>query len=75
MHGDLLNIQSALFNFDGIVKSRFKDWIPAPRLRGDRLRGYDICDIYLILIVLLSFLRRRESRKMGKFDFLRDCQF
>jgi hypothetical protein len=59
---------------DEIVKSCFKDWIPAPRLREDRLRGYDVCGIYLILIVLLSFPRRRESRKMGKFDFLQDCQ-
>ena len=46
---------SLILNLDGIVKSRFKDWIPAPRLRGDRLGGYDACYIYLILIVLLSF--------------------
>ena len=45
-------------------------WLPIShlklciRLRLDaRLRGYDIYVIYLILIVLLSFPRRRESRK------------
>ena len=52
--------------YDGIVKSRFKDWIPAPRLRGDRLGGYDVCGIYLILIVLLSFPRRRESSDLAQ---------
>ncbi len=62
--------QKCSFNVDKIAKSRFKDWIPAPRLRGDRLGGYDVCGIYLILIVLLSFPQRRESRKMEKFDFL-----
>ena len=35
---------------DKIVKSCFKYWIPASRLRGDRLSGYGICGIYLILI-------------------------
>ena len=35
---------------DKIVKSCFKDWIPASRLRRDRLSGYGICGIYLILI-------------------------
>jgi hypothetical protein len=49
-------------NFDDIGKGHFSAWIPAPRLRGDRLSGYDVHDIYLILIVLLSFPRRRESR-------------
>jgi hypothetical protein len=39
-----------------------------------RLHGYDVCGICIILIVLLSFPRRRVSREMGKFDFLRDCQ-
>jgi hypothetical protein len=50
-------------SIDKIVNSRFKDWIPAPRLRGDRLSGYNIYGIYLILIDLLSFPHRRESRE------------
>ena len=54
---------------DNLVKSRFKDWIPAPRLREDRLSGYDVSGIYLILISLLSFPRRRESRKWENSTF------
>jgi hypothetical protein len=61
--------------FGKIVKSRFKDWIPAPRLRGDRLNGYDVYGIYLILIALLSFLRRRESRKWENSTFYETIMF
>ena len=62
-------------NIDKIVKCRFKDWIPAPRLRGDRLSGHDVCGIYLILIVLLSFPRRRESRKWENPTFYETIKF
>jgi len=37
-----------------------------------RLRGYDAIFIYLIFNHLLSFPRRRESRKMLNSDFLRN---
>ena len=37
-----------------------------------RLRGHDDIFIYLILFPLLSFPRKRESRKMVNFDFLRN---
>jgi hypothetical protein len=60
---------AAFYNLDKIVKSRFKNWIPAPRLRGDRLSGYDVHDIYLIFIALLSFPRRREPRKWENQTF------
>ena len=50
------------FSIDNLVKSRFKSWIPAPRLRGDRLSGYDPCGIDLIFISLSSIPRRRESK-------------
>jgi hypothetical protein len=62
-------------NFDKTVKSRFTDWIPAPRLRGDRLGGHDVCGIYLILIYLLSFPRRRESRKWENPTFYETINF
>jgi len=39
-----------------------------------RLRGHDDIFIYLILFPLLSFPRKRESRKMANFDFLRKHQ-
>jgi len=48
---------------DKIVKGRFKGWIPAPRLCGGRLGGYDAYSICLILIALLQFPRGRESGK------------
>ena len=62
-------------DFDKIVKSRFKGWIPAPRLRGNRLSGYDVYGIYLILIYLLSFPRRRESRKWENPSFYETINF
>ncbi len=46
---------------------------PACRSAG-RLRGHDDIFIYLILFPLLSFPRKRESRKMANFDFLRNHQ-
>jgi hypothetical protein len=43
--------------------------MPAPRLREDRLSGYDVYGIYLILIALLAFPRKRESRKWENSTF------
>ena len=51
------------FDLDKIVKRLFKTWMPAPRFRGDWLSGYDTYIVYLILIGLLSFPRRREAKK------------
>ena len=36
-----------LGKFDIAAKCHCSTWIPAPRLRGDRLRGYDVYGIYL----------------------------
>jgi len=39
------------------------------KILDTRLRGYDVYGIYLILIYLLSFPRRRKSRKLGNPTF------